>query len=220
MDRVKRIMGWKPDTRLVAGFAVAALGLLLIPLLRIALYSVPYYDDYLAGRFVRSFLWEENSLRSALQGLWYSVKSSWYAWQGTYSATFLNSLVPVIWGEQYYFIGPVILILFLPVSVCVLAGALLRGVLKADQASCIAVQAVLAAMVVVLLYSPQQGFYWYVGGVCYVGLHSFLLVTIAAWARLLLGAGKVRTVLLVLWSLAGAALAGGGQTLSLLFRGS
>ncbi|MCM1188898.1 MAG: DUF6056 family protein [bacterium] len=211
MGKIKKAVNWKPDMRLVAGLAVAALLLLLIPLLRISIYTAPYYDDYIQGRIVKGFLREENSLRSVWRGAVYNVRTSWYAWQGTYSATFFNSLVPVVWGEQYYFLGAVFLILLLPASVFVLVGVLVRSVLKADRVSCVAMQAVTAATVVVLLYSPQQGFYWYVGGMCYVGMHSFLMLTTAAWIKLLTGAGKVKTVLLFLWTLLGALLAGGAN---------
>ncbi|MCX4305208.1 MAG: hypothetical protein OSJ69_05335 [Acetatifactor sp.] len=216
MRGLKKAMKWKPDARLVAGMAFAAFVLLMIPLLRIAIYSVPYYDDYKFGGFVKGFLAQERSLRSALQGALYCTKTNWYAWQGTYSASFFNSLMPMVWGEQYYFLGVVFLILVLPVSIMVLVKVLLHDVLKADWPSCVAMQAAMAAMAVVLLYSPQQGFYWYVGGMSYVGMHSFLMLTIAAWIKLLVGSGRVKAILLMLWSLVGAALAGGATYVTAL----
>lgn len=213
---MKRVMKWKPDMRLVAGLAVVAFVLLLIPLLRLACYSVPYYDDYSFGGIVKNFLVLDRSIKSALQGAWYCARTNWYAWQGTYSASFLNALMPAIWGEEYYKFGVIFLILLLPLSVMTLVKVLVRDVLQADWTSCIAMQAIMAAMVVVLLYSPQQGFYWYVGGMSYVGMHSFLLLLTAAWLRLMQKAGKVRTVLLVLWTMVGAVLVAGGTYVSAL----
>ena len=208
-EKLGKIMWWKPDMRLVAAALAAALVLLMSPLLRLACLTAPYYDDYSFGNVVKSFLGDERSLGSALRGALYCARTNWYAWQGTYSASFLNSLVPSVWGEQYYFWGPVFLILILPLSVLVLTGVLVRSVLKADRESCVALQAVVAAMTVVLLHSPQQGFFWYVGGMCYVGMHAFLMLTIAAWVKLLTGAGRVGPVLLVLGTLAGAVVLGG-----------
>ena len=95
MRGLKKAMKWKPDARLVAGMAFAAFVLLMIPLLRIAIYSVPYYDDYKFGGFVKGFLTQERSLRSALQGALYCTKTNWHAWQGTYSASFFNSLMQI-----------------------------------------------------------------------------------------------------------------------------
>ena len=214
--KMEKVLLWKPNMKLIALCALGALALLMIPLFRIALYTVPYYDDYNFGLFVKNFLTQERSLASALEGALYCVKTQWHAWQGTYSATFFNSLMPAVWGDQYYFWGPVFLIVILPVSVFVLIKVLVKDVLKADTVSCVALQAVTAAMVVVLLYSPQQGFYWYVGGICYVGMHSFLMLLIAAWIKILVGSGKVRTVLLVLWTLIGAAIAGGATYVTAL----
>lgn len=214
--KMRKILLWKPSMGLVACLAAAAFALLMVPLLRLAEYAAPYYDDYSFGGFAKSFLMEERSLKSALQGAWYCAGINWHAWQGTYSASFLNSLMPAIWGEEYYMAGVVFLILILPISVMALVKVMVRDVLKADWTACIAMQAALASMVVVLLYSAQQGFYWYVGGMSYVGMHSFLLLLIAAWLRLLGRTGRIKTVLLVLWTLAGSILVGGGNYVSAL----
>ena len=40
-EKVKRAALWKPDMRLVAVLAVAVLLLLLVPLLRITVYTIP-----------------------------------------------------------------------------------------------------------------------------------------------------------------------------------
>ena len=61
-DRIKRIMTWRPDKKLVAAGAILGLILLLLPLFRVALYSAPWYDDYNYGRYAKEFLEEERSL--------------------------------------------------------------------------------------------------------------------------------------------------------------
>ena len=71
-------------------------------------------------------------------------------------------------------------------------------------------------MAVVLMYHAQEGYYWYIGGIHYVGMHSFLLLLIAAWVKLMNGAGKAAAAGLVLWSLLGAVLAGGSNYVSTL----
>lgn len=212
----KKFVEWKPDSRLVAfGFAVMLI-LLLVPLFRIAIYSTPWYDDYMYGKFVKNFLAQEYSLKSALDGAIYCAKTEWYAWQGTFSSAILMSMSPFAWSEELYFLGPVFLITILPVSVCVLMKVLVRDVLKADRAFAVTLQCITAAMVVVLIHTPQQGFFWYNGGVHYVGMHSFLLLLVAACIKLLSGAGKVSSIFLVLWTLVGAVLAGGGNYVTTL----
>ena len=211
-----RLVKWKPDRRLVAfGFAIM-LVLLLVPLFRIVIYSAPWYDDYVYGKFVKNFLDQEYSLKSALDGAFYCVKTEWYAWQGTFSSIFFMSMSPLVWAEELYFLGPLFLIVILPVSVCVLMKVLVRDVLKADRAFTVTLQCITAAIVVVLIHTPQQGFFWYNAGIHYVGMHSFLLLLVAAWIKLLTGAGKVSSVFLVVWTLVGAVLVGGGNFVTTL----
>lgn len=181
-----------------------------------AFYAVPWYDDYNFGKYVKNFLEQEYSLKSALEGAVFGAKSEWYAWQGTYAATFFNTLMPEVWGEGYYFLGPLFIILILPASVCVLTKTLVRDVLKADMASCVIVQSVAAAIAVVLIHSPQEGFYWYVGGICYVGAHSFLMLLTAAWIKLLVGKKKISSVILMACTMAGAALVAGFTYMTVL----
>ena len=210
-DKIGKIIFWRPDRRLAAFLALLALGLLLLPLLRIALYSAPWYDDYGYGGFVKGFLDQERTWKSALEGAIYGTKVQWYAWQGTFSSIFFMTLVPLVWGEEYYFLGPLFLICILTIAVWVFVKVLARDVLKADRASAVILASGVTAMVVVMIYHANQGFFWYNAGIHYVGMHAFLLLLIAAWIKLLVDRGRVKTVLLVLWTLLGAVLAGGSN---------
>ena len=61
---------------------------------------------------------------AALQGAAECVRTQWYAWQGTYTSVFFMTLTPLIWGEEFYFIGPVFIITFLAFSIFVLVKVL------------------------------------------------------------------------------------------------
>ena len=216
ISKLMRLVAWKPDRRLVALGSAVMLLLLLVPLLRIATYSAPWYDDYMCGNFVKNFLAQEYSLKSALDGAFYCARTEWYIWQGTFSSLFLMALVPMVWSEELYFLGPVFLIVILPVSVCVLMKVLVRDVLKADRAFAVTLPCITAAITVVLIHTPQEGFFWYNGGIHYVGMHAFLLLLVAAWVKLLAGAGKVSSVFLIVWTLVGAVLVGGVNYVTVL----
>lgn len=208
-NKLKKMLSWKPDMRFVAVLSVVICVLLLIPLLHMAFYAVPWYDDYNFGKFVKNFLAVENNLSGVLKGALYCTKTQWLAWQGAYSASFLNSLMPAVWGEEYYFLGPIFLILILFLSVWMLVGVFVRDMLRAKGASCIVLQSVTAAMAVVLLHSAPDGFYWYAGGICYVGMHSFLMLLIVIWMKLITNEKRVSAFLLVPLSIIGAILVGG-----------
>lgn len=87
--------------------------LALIPLFRLTIYAVPYYDDYNFGRFARAAIEQEQSKWAAISGALDCSRTQWYAWQGTYSSIFFMTLMPAVWGEQYYFLGPVFILLLL-----------------------------------------------------------------------------------------------------------
>lgn len=215
-SKLMKLVAWKPDSRLVAFGFVVMLILLLVPHFRIAIYSAPWYDDYMYGKFVKNFLDQKYSLKSALDGALYCVRTQWYAWQGTFSSIFFMSLSPLVWSENLYFLGPMFLIAILPISVCVLMKVLVRDVMKEDRAFTVTLQCITAAMVVVFIHAPQQGFFWYNAGVHYVGMHSLLLLLVAAWIKLLTEAGKISSTFLVLWTLVGAVLAGGANFVTTL----
>ncbi len=215
-QKLKNIILWRPSIKLVAPLAIAALVLLIVPLLRMALYTAPWYDDYNYGGFVKRAMSQDDSLVGALKGAVECARVSWYAWQGTFSSIFFMSFAPFVWDMKYYFLGPFMLILILPVSTYVLTGVLLRGVLKAERACSIALQAAAAAITVEFIHSDRAGFYWYNPGVHYVGMHSLLILTLAGWSALLYTEKKKKTVFLVIWSILGAVLAGGANYVTAL----
>lgn len=208
-EKIKKIAGWCPGPALIAWAAALALMLLLAPLLRLAEYSVPWYDDYNYGGFVKRAISESPTVRNALAGAWECARSSWYAWQGTYMSIVFMALMPGAWGEAYYRWGPVFLICILALSTCVLVGTLLRDVLRADWRHTVIIAASAASITLVLIHTAQAGFYWYNAGVHYVGMHSFGMLLVAAAIRLL-HAEKVwqRVLLAVLGAILATMVAG------------
>lgn len=161
-----------------AGQGTAGSGLLLalIPLFRLTIYAVPYYDDYNFGRFARAAIEQEQSKWAAISGALDCSRTQWYAWQGTYSSIFFMTLMPAVWGEQYYFLGPVFILLLLLAGSMVFTHVILRKVFGMEQWISLAIQAVITIAEFMFIYSAQSGFYWYNGGIHYVGMHGFGLL--------------------------------------------
>ena len=215
-EKIKKGILWKPAAWLVAAGMLLLLGLALFPLLRMTLYTAPWYDDYSFGLSVRNALSVEYSLKSALKGAYSCAVGMYYAWQGCFSCSFFNSLVPMVWREDLYFIGPAFLILFLTAAVFILVWVLVRDVLGADRIAGTTVAAVLSITVVMLLHTAQQGFYWYVGGMSYVGMHACFLLLAAGWIKLLCGTKKIATVFCMIWTMAAAVIIGGANYVTAL----
>lgn len=180
----KGILLWPASDRAVSYAAIMVLLLLLFPLLRIAQYSVPWYDDFNYGLYTKSAVDGGAGFAGALRAVLECVRVQWYAWQGTYSSVFFMALMPAAWGEEYYFLGPVFLILILTFSVYTFMHVVLSKIFGADRYKAMTVSAVTAALCIVLIHSSQAGFYWYNGGVHYVGMHSLLLLLAAVCIEL------------------------------------
>lgn len=86
------------------------------------------------------------------------------------------TLMPAVWGEQYYFLGPVFILLLLLAGSMVFTHVILRKVFRMEQWSSLAIQAVITIAEFMFIYSAQSGFYWYNGGIHYVGMHGFGLL--------------------------------------------
>lgn len=209
-------MVWKPSMKLIAGLALAAFAVMLVPLFRLALYSVPWYDDYLYAQAPKAWMEQLGSTWGAFKGAVECVRTQWYAWQGTYTSIFFMSLMPGLWGEDKYFLGPVFLLFFLSLAVFVLVKVLVRDVLKADRASCVAMQAITAITVIMLIHSSQAGFYWYNAGFHYVGMHSLCVLFVSVLICLLQARKKGTKIVFLILSMLGALMVAGGNFVSAL----
>lgn len=218
-EKGKKILGYTIPMKAIAVIALLALAAMLIPILRLTIYSVPWYDDYNYGSFARTGMEIAGSKWGALQGALDCVRTQWHAWQGTYSSIFFMSLVPVIWGEQWYFLGPVFIIVLLIISVFVLVKVLVRDVLGADKASCLTLQAVTAGMILALMHTVQLGIYWYNAAIHYVGMQSFCMLFVSVLILLLLPQGKGKTVVLTLVSVLLASIVAGANFVTALQGG-
>lgn len=89
---------------------------------------------------------------------------------------FFMTLMPAVWGEQYYFLGPVFILLLLLAGSMVFTHVILRKVFRMEKWSSLAIQAVITIAEFMFIYSAQSGFYWYNGGIHYVGMHGFGLL--------------------------------------------
>lgn len=217
-NTLNRILSWSPALPVLGVGAVVALLLLLAPLIRLALYAVPWYDDFNYGGFARRMMQEEPGIIGALKGAWDCARVQWYAWQGTFSSIFFMALVPVLWGEEYYCIGSIFLILLLTMSVFALVGTLTKKVLHVDILSSLCLQAVTTILVIELVYTTPSAYFWYNPGIHYIGMHSFAMLFLIVLIHLFTvdRVKSVKGILLILAGMLGALLAGGSNFVTTL----
>lgn len=175
---LNKILKYKIREKYLAVIAILILIVLLIPLCWCAVYAVPYYDDYNFISHTRGANIQFG--KSFILGAYDVVKQEWWAWQGTYSAIYIFALCPLLFGEAYYKYGIIAILLFFVVAVTVSVAVTAVRVLRASVSQGIVLGAVIAAALIELVYTPQEGIYWYTGAVHYTLLPGIMLLMLAS----------------------------------------
>lgn len=202
----------------VAG--VAALLLLLVPMLLIAQYDLPLGDDIIYSAPVQQALAQEPTLQSAVDAAGGVVAEKYQSWQGTFSAIFLMALQPGAFGLSYYQITPFLMMAALMLSTLYLLYTLLCTLLHLPKRVWLIIGSILLIFSIQLCSSAREAFYWYNGAVYYTLYHAFLMVLITSIIRLFhathMGSRIVYAVLGVLL----CAVLSGGNYASIMIGGA
>ena len=198
--------------RLLLILAVAALVILLIPMLALGRYAVMSADDFGYSGTAHLAWKETGSILAAVKAAWIETLETWHGWQGTFSAIFLMSMQPALFSESLYVLTPVILISSLLLGVFTLCLCLFGEVFHTDRRVAGITAAAVCALCTQIPPSPVQAFYWFNGGVYYVFFHGIAMAAAALAIRLVRRGGCGRSVLLCLLCV----LLGGGNYVTAL----
>lgn len=209
----------------MAVLGAVVLGLSLVPLLVMGLYNHPCADDYNYGIACAHVVQAGGSPLELLSAAGGMVRSSYWNWQGTFSAVFLMSLQPAVFGEGFYAVTPFLMLGSLLFSTFFFLKTLCGKVLGMERSHWVTVGCALCFFSVQFAPSAFEGFYWFNGAVFYTFFHSlalclyaFVLKTLAAPSRralagdltggcllsVIVGGGNYPTALLTLLVLLGA----------------
>lgn len=189
-ERIIKIGKFSVPEKVVAVGGVMVFLLLLYPLIKLTHYSTPWYDDYSYGIHVKRFLAEERSLSSALRGALYVTKTWWWSWQGTFSSIFMMALMPAAFGAEYYEIGLIGILIVFVLGSTLLVKVLAKNLLKAKMSMQLILMVIISATMVELIYTAQQGLYWYNAAVHYTFMHGIMFLLAAAAIKVLF-VGKI-----------------------------
>lgn len=198
--------------RLLLILTVTALLLLLIPMLMLGRYAVMSADDFGYSGTAHLAWKATDSVLAAVKAAWIETAETWYGWQGTFSAIFLMSMQPALFGESFYALTPALLLSALLLGVFTLCLSLFGEVFHADLRIAGITAAAVCALCSQIPPSPVQAFYWFNGGVYYVFFHGMAMASVALAIRLVRRGGWGRSVLLCLLCV----LLGGGNFVTAL----
>lgn len=164
----------KVSSRLLALGAVLLLAVMLVPLVRGAFFTKPWADDYTYGLPVRFWLMGEAYYKSLWDALIKGTIEMYYAYQGPFVSAFLMSFAGLA-GEKYYFILSLILIFILTGTLLGVCYIWVRRLFHAERSESIFFSACVTVAIIELVYSASNAFYWWVGAVHYIFMHSAML---------------------------------------------
>ncbi|MDD6180017.1 MAG: DUF6056 family protein [Clostridium sp.] len=194
----------------------------MLPLLYIGRYNVLSADDYSMCKEMHHVIAEGGGIGDIISYAFSYVAKSYQTWIGCYSVSFLDVFNPGVFGEQFTFLTPVLMLgsilLFLYVTICCLIGFFYE---RDEKGSCrkerILIWAVLSFLMIETMPSPAEAFYWYAGAIAYTTLHYLMFVFIALqiWSAKL-AKRKTKVIYAVFVSLLALILGGSQYTTGLL----
>ena len=188
----------------------------VIPLYVIGMYAHPSVDDYYYGTETVQVWNETHSIASVVKCSFDEMINTYNIWQGNFSAIFLMRLQPGIFGEQYYFIAPLILLsAYIGFSIFFFYTAL-KKIFKADSYLAATVGICLTFVSMQLCTTPSDSFYWYNGAIYYTFFYSLMLFLFALLIRIRT-AKAAGTIILTAISSVSAFLIGGSNYAAALF---
>lgn len=167
MRALKRAAKLQLPEKAVALLVVAAVALMLVPMLVVARYNVPCADDYHYGASTYHTWQATHSLAAVLRAAGEKVAERYANWQGTYSAIFLMALQPAVFGNGFYALVPFLTLGMLAAGTCFFCLSLFAKLLGASRWQALVLALVWLDIDTQLLPSAVQGFYWYNGAIFY-----------------------------------------------------
>ena len=167
-------------TKRAAIVLIIILLLSFVPIIIHSGYAFPAADDFSYGSAVHNAVKGGASFAEIIQVAAEQTAHMYDAWQGSFAAVFLMAFQPAVFGEEFYFLTTVIMLLSLVGGMLLFLRELLMKWLKADRWQYAVVSSVMIIMTVHFCYDPVESFYWYNGAVYYLFFYSLSLVLAAA----------------------------------------
>ena len=163
---------------------VAVLAAVLIPLLMISPYNHSYADDWHYGVWAHLALESSGgNILAAIGAALKEVYDTFLGWQGTYSAIFLMSLEPSVFGEDLYWVSAPIILGSLIAGTFYFCHVLLVRWMRADWGTWVCVSCVVLSVQILLQPSPVEGIFWFNSAIYYTFFHALMLVL---WGKVIM----------------------------------
>lgn len=215
----KIIKLWQSSNIWTAAGSVLLLMTMVAPMVYIAQYIWPCSDDFEMSLWCKQMLDAGGNVWQVIgRAVDYAVYK-WQVWQGAFASIFVMALQPGLWGDRYYSIGVVVMIVGLVTAAFVLTYVLMVKQAKAPKSIWLILTSLpMWAWFFRVMYT-EEAFYWYTGASYYIGFHSWVMLVLALAAFLYTGwdnCGRLKKKLLFLLCFVCFFLGGGNYPSALL----
>ncbi len=163
----------------VAILSVVALALMVLPMAYISRYMWPVSDDFELSLWTKAAFEETGSIWSVLKKAWDFTVYKYFNWQGAYSSIFLMALQPGIWGDEYYWMGVILVIGSLFAAVYWMGYVLIVKYAGAKKSIWLIITSLVSFMWMLYLPYTEEAFYWWTGASYYMGFYAWALMILA-----------------------------------------
>lgn len=165
--------------------SVAALLVVIFPLLLIAQYNYPTADDWSFGVYGYNIIRQGGNLWDVIVATLQMMIDSYNNWEGRFVAVLFASFQPGIWGEHWYGVVAWIMIGAIICSELFLFKAILcNDMCRENRWYWLPVIVPMLIMQLMYCPSPEESFYWYTGAVNYTFVHCLSWVLLVCFVRL------------------------------------
>ena len=202
----------KNEYRVLAALLLLAVVGSLLPLIIAGAYDVPSNDDYSFAVDAHLAYRKTGSVWQAMKGAFGQTVTSYWNWQGTYSAIFLMALQPAVFGFHFYRITPFLMLLSLLIGISSLMISIFDRVFRCGKTIGLTSAAIAVLLCIQMMPSPVEGLYWYNGAIYYTFFHGVAMLSFSLLIEYVSVGGKGKWTALVLLELF---LAGGNYSTAL-----
>ena len=150
----------------------------LLPLYSFGRYTIPLADDYSMIMKTHTAWVETHSVWQVILAGLDTTKEFFFSWAGTFSGTFIQTILPGLGDYHTYYLASWILITFFVAATFYFCRVLLCDMLQAKTTVWIILSTLLTLYQIEYLPAIYDAFYWYVGAAAYTFSYLAKLVLV------------------------------------------
>lgn len=197
--------------KVISMIILGALFLSLIPIVMAAFYSHPTSDDFGYSLNVYNAVNNGGNIIDILSAAIDKVITTYFTWQGTFSAVFIFSLQPAAFSDNLYFLTTIIILGMLIFSNIFFIQTVVVKLLKNKKEYGFIISGSILFMSIQFVIDKTEAFYWWNGSTYYSLFYSFSLIFFACIIRLYLSDNTHKKILFFIISSFLSIIIGGGN---------